>query len=84
MSEAKTKVKVYSTETCPWCQRAKDYLTEKGVEFENVDVGKDRDGLDEMMELSGQMAVPVIAINGDYIIGFNQKALDEKLGLEKE
>ena len=75
-------VKVYSTETCPWCQRAREYLTEKGVKFEYIDVGKDREQLDEMIELSGQMAVPVIAIGKDYIIGFNQKELDAKLGLE--
>ena len=75
------EVKVYSTETCPWCQRAKQYLTEKGVKFKDIDVGKDRECLDEMIELSGQMAVPVIAIDKEFIIGFNQKELDSKLGL---
>ena len=78
----KPEVKVYSTETCPWCQRAKEYLTEKGVKFEAIDVGKDREALDKMIEMSGQMAVPVISIGKDYVIGFNQKELDAKLGLE--
>jgi len=72
---------LYSTETCPWCQRAREYLSEKNVEFEHIDVGKNREGLEEMIELSGQMAVPVIAVDKDFIIGFNQKELDSKLGL---
>ena len=36
-------IKVYSTPTCPWCTKAKEYLTSKGVEFEVVDVAKDRE-----------------------------------------
>lgn len=75
------KVKVYSTPTCPFCVRAKKYLEEKGVVFENADVSQDQAALQEMISLSGQMGVPVIVIDGDVIVGFDQSRIDAKLKL---
>ena len=75
------QVKVFSTATCPYCIRAKNYLKEKGVDFEAVDVASDRAGLEEMMRVSGQMGVPVIVVDGDPIVGFDQERLNAKLGL---
>ncbi|MFA6325227.1 MAG: glutaredoxin domain-containing protein [Candidatus Paceibacterota bacterium] len=72
------KVIVYSTTTCPYCVYAKKYFKEKGVEFEDKNVGIDREAGQEMVEKSGQMGVPVIDIDGEIIIGF-QPALFEKL-----
>ena len=54
------KVKVYSTPTCPWCHKAKEYLAEKKVKFENIDVSVDDNARDYMIEKSGQMGVPVV------------------------
>ncbi len=68
-------IKVYSTPTCPWCQRVKEFLKENRVEFENVDVSADQDAAMEMIEKSNQMSVPVIDFNGVVIIGFNEEAL---------
>ena len=75
------KVKVYSTPTCPYCIKAKAYLKEKGVEFENVDVSENEEGLQEMMKVSGQMGVPVISIDGDIVVGFDRNRIDAKLGV---
>ena len=72
-------VKVYSTPTCPYCHKAKDYLTEKGVEFEDINVAEDTAKQQEMIELSGQMGVPVLAIGEEVIIGFDQAKIDEAL-----
>ena len=72
-------VKVYSTPTCPWCIKAKAYLTEKGVEFDDVDVSTDHDAQHEMVEKSGQMGVPVLDVNGKVIVGFDQGAIDKAL-----
>jgi len=74
------KVIVYSTETCPYCKKVKDYLMLKGVDFEDIDVAANRKKLEEMIEKSGQMGVPVIDINGKIIVGFNQKEIDKKIG----
>jgi len=73
------KVKVYSTQVCPWCHRLKDYLKEKKVAFEDIDVGKDRKAAQEMIERSGQMGVPQALINGKVIVGFDKEAIDAAL-----
>jgi len=78
--EKKPEVKVYSTPTCPYCYKAKDFLKEKNVEFEDIDVSADQEKAKEMIEKSGQMGVPVIEINGKIIVGFDQGAIEEALG----
>ena len=70
-------VKVYSTPTCPWCTVAKDYLTSKNIAFEDIDVSKNRQGAMEMIQKSGQRGVPVLDIDGQIVIGFDQKKIDE-------
>jgi len=73
------KVKVYSTPTCPWCYKAKDYLKQKKVEFEDINVAENEDASNEMVEKSGQMGVPVLDINGKIIVGFNKEEIDAAL-----
>jgi glutaredoxin-like YruB-family protein len=75
------QVKVYSTPTCPYCIRAKKYLSDKGIAFENIDVSTDEEALKQMVDVSGQMGVPVLVIDGDVIVGFDQSRIDQKLGL---
>ncbi|MFZ5800053.1 MAG: glutaredoxin family protein [Candidatus Omnitrophota bacterium] len=72
-------VKVYSTPTCPYCIRAKDYLKQKGVSFENYDVSSDEEKLNEMMSVSGQMGVPVIVVDNEVIVGFDRDRLEQLL-----
>ena len=73
------KVKVYSTQFCPWCKKAKEFLKTNKISFEDIDVGADRKAADEMIEKSGQMGVPVIDVNGTIIVGFDQDALKKAL-----
>ncbi|MFH1404314.1 MAG: Uxx-star family glutaredoxin-like (seleno)protein [Candidatus Altiarchaeota archaeon] len=73
------KVKVYSTQTCPYCKMAKEYLEGKGVEFDDIDVASNREAAQEMIEKSGQMGVPVIDIGGRIIVGFDRGAIDSEL-----
>ena len=75
------KVLVYSTPTCPYCVRLKQYLTEKNVVFENYDVGADQAKADEMVKKSGQMGVPVMDIDGKIIVGFDKPEIQKALGL---
>ena len=76
-------VKVYSAPTCPWCVKVKQYLKEKGVQFEDYNVAEDRSKLDEMVETTGQYGVPVIVIDGEVIVGFSQARIDQALAAEK-
>jgi len=75
------KVKVYSTATCPWCHKAKEWLKEHKIKFTNVDVGTDQKAADKMVEKTGQRGVPVIEIDGKMIVGFDEKAIKKALGL---
>ncbi len=74
-------VKVYSTPTCPYCHHAKEFLKEKGVDFEEIDVSKDQEAAKRMIQGTGQMGVPVIEINGKFIVGFNKKKMEELLSI---
>ncbi len=75
------KVKVYSTPTCPYCIRAKQFLKDNNIEFEDVDVSQDQAQADEMVEKSGQIGVPVLDIDGNIIVGFDKEEIKKSLGL---
>ena len=75
------KVTIYSTPTCPWCHKAKDFLKEKKIEFEDKDVSSDDHARHVMVEKSGQMGVPVLDIGGTIIVGFDQEAIKKALKL---
>jgi len=73
-------VKVYSTPSCPWCVRAKEYFKGKNIPFENIDVAADVTKAKEMLKISGQMGVPVITVDNEVIVGFDQNKLNQLLG----
>ena len=75
------KVIVYSTQTCPYCTMAEDFLKEHKIEFKHVDVSADQAELKEMVDKSGQTGVPVLDIDGKIIVGFNEAAVKEALKL---
>lgn len=74
-------VTVYSTPTCPWCAKVKEYLKENSVKFVDADVSRDREKAQEMVKKSGQMGVPVVDINGKIIVGFNEPEIKKALSL---
>lgn len=83
--EARQKAKqvvVFSTPTCPWCNKLKAYLKEKGIQFKDVDVSKDAVAAQAMVARSGQMGVPQVWINGQVVVGFNKPLIDELLGIK--
>lgn len=80
------QVLIYSTTTCPYCKMLKDYLTEKGVKFENIFVDQDETAAQKMIEESGQMGVPVTRVTDqsgkvEYILGFDKPRINQLLGL---
>ena len=75
-------VTIYSTPTCPWCHKAKDFMKENNVKFKDVNVAVDRTAAQEMIEKSGQMGVPVIDIGGKIIVGFDIPAFKKALKLK--
>ncbi|OGO02542.1 MAG: NrdH-redoxin [Chloroflexi bacterium RBG_13_54_8] len=75
------EVRVYSTPTCAYCKAAKKFLEDKGIAYKDLNVGEDKAAREEMIRRSGQMGVPVIDIDGEIVVGFDQKQLKQKLGL---
>lgn len=75
------KVVVYSTPTCPYCIKIKEFLKENNIDFENIDVSSGQEKIDEMVKKSGQMGVPVVDVDGKIIVGFDKGKIKEALGL---
>jgi glutaredoxin-like YruB-family protein len=75
------RVVVYSTATCPYCIRVKQFLNENNIAFENFDVSSDQQKAEEMIQKSGQMGVPVLDIDGEIIVGFDKEKIKQVLGL---
>ena len=78
---ADKQVKIFSTPTCPWCKRAKQFLEANGIKYQELNVADDKSAREEMINATHQMAVPTIFIDNDFVIGYNEKTLKEKLGL---
>jgi glutaredoxin 3 len=69
------KVTVYSTPTCPYCTMVKTFLREQSIEFEDVDVSRDRQKAIYMVRKSGQSGVPVTEVNGRMVVGFRPEEI---------
>ncbi|MPQ42355.1 glutaredoxin family protein [Clostridium tarantellae] len=72
-------IKVYTTNSCPWCVKAKQYLEKKQIPFTELNVQSDMAAREEMVKKSKQMGVPVLDVNGTVIVGFNKDAIDNAL-----
>ncbi|MFT7507333.1 MAG: glutaredoxin 3 [Acidimicrobiales bacterium] len=70
---------IYSTPVCHFCHTAKDYFKDNSVEYTEHDVGADQEKRQEMIEMTGQMGVPVIRIGDDVVIGFDEAKVAELL-----
>jgi len=76
------KVTIYSTPTCPYCHMAKEFLSEHKVPFTDYNVAESEEKRNEMLKKSGQMGVPVIDVNGEVMVGFDQGRLAELVGIK--
>lgn len=76
-------IKIYSTPSCPYCHMLKEYLDEKGFEYEDVNVAEDLQAREEMVEKSGQMGVPVSDIDGSIVVGFDREKVNELLSISE-
>ncbi len=72
-------ITMYSTPSCTYCRKAKEYFREHGIRFTEHDVSRDQRRADEMVRKSGQSGVPVIDVNGRVIVGFNQPEIERAL-----
>jgi glutaredoxin 3 len=75
------KVIVFSTPTCSWCIKVKDYLKKNGVPYREVDVSRDPKAAQDMVRKTGQQGVPQIWVGSTAVVGFNKEKLDRLLEL---
>ena len=79
MAAKQPTVKIYTTPTCTWCMKAKEFFKEHNVKFEEINVREDMKAREQMIKKSGQMGVPVIEIGDTIIVGYDEDALKEAL-----
>ena len=71
-------VVIFSSNTCPYCVAAKEYLDEKGVSYTEKNIQTDKAARTELMKM-GHMGVPVLLINGEEVVGFDKPKIDQLL-----
>ncbi|MBU3918349.1 glutathione S-transferase N-terminal domain-containing protein [Patescibacteria group bacterium] len=76
------KVKVYSTPTCPYCDILEEFLQSEGIKFDVVDVSQDKVAQEYIFAKTGKMAVPVIEIDEEIIVGFDRPKIAKLLNLK--
>ena len=76
------KIRLFSTPICPYCQTLKRFLEERGFEIEPIDVSADENAQKEMIEKTQQATVPVLDIDGNWVVGFDRKKICELLKIE--
>ena len=73
------EVKIWSTPLCAWCKKTKEFFKKHNIKYTDIDVSKDHKAAMEMIEKSGQQGVPVIDIDGEIIIGYDEPRLKNAL-----
>ena len=80
------KVVMYKTVTCPYCKMESEYLTSKGISFEEIYVDQDPKAAEDMVKISNQMGVPFTVITKDggsqvTVLGFDKDKINQALGI---
>jgi len=74
-------VTLYTTEMCPFCRSAKALLDKRGVTYEEINLARDPDGRNKLIEITGMVTFPQIVIDGNSIGGFQELAAADRAGL---
>ena len=72
-------VRIYTSPTCRWCNQAKNYLSERGVTYDEHDISRDQAAAEEAVRLAGRKAVPVIVADDQVLVGFHEDELEDLL-----
>ncbi len=76
------KVTIYSTPSCHFCHAAKAFFDEHAIAYEDINVAENLERRKEMIDLTGQMGVPVIRVADDVVVGFDEGKLRELLEIK--
>ena len=78
------EVTLYTTPTCAWCKKLKEWLKKKKISYQEHDVTESDSARETMIDKTGQMAGPVIEIAGEVLVGFDEKRLEEIVKKQKK
>ena len=76
-------ITLYSTEFCPWCHKTREFFKAHKVRFKEIDVGNNVKAAQEMIRRSGQQGVPVVNINGEIVVGYDEDRLKRLLKIKR-
>jgi len=76
------KVRIFTTSTCPYCHTLMEFLKEHSIEFEEIDLLKDKKAREEIIKKTGRLEVPIIKIDNQIIIGFNKEKICQLLNID--
>lgn len=79
----KSTIIVFSTPTCSWCKKLKDYLKSNGFTYKDIDVSRNEAALRDMVKKTGQQGVPQMWINNYPVVGFDKAKIDRLLEIKK-
>ncbi len=68
-------LRIYTTKACGYCIRAKHFMNKQGIQFHEIKVDEDRQAAHDLVHMTGQMGVPVIANDSNFIVGFDPRAI---------
>lgn len=75
------QIKVYTSASCQWSEKLKDWLERNSVTYDEIDVGKDVNEAKKLIKETGQMNIPVIKVNDTWMIGYDEGRLKKLLEL---
>ncbi len=75
------KVTIYTTPTCVYCKMAKAFFAQHNVSYNEKNVATDLAAREEMVNKSHQLGVPVIDVDNSIVVGFDQRTLEQLLGI---
>ncbi|XOB41889.1 MAG: glutaredoxin family protein [Candidatus Nealsonbacteria bacterium] len=78
-----SEVKIFLTPGCPYCFTLTEFLKEKGIKFEEIDVSKDEKAKEELIKKSGKMEVPIVEIDGQIVVGFDKEKICKLLNIKE-
>ena len=67
---------------CPYCYTLKEFLKERNIEFEDIDISKDEKVKDEIIKRSGAIGAPIVEVNGEIVVGFDRAKIVKLLGIK--
>lgn len=79
MQQSQPEVEIFTTPTCPYCKKLKQWMEQEGVDYVEHNVAEDREQAVRMMKKTGQQGVPQTFVGDQAVIGFQPQKIESLL-----